>query len=451
MEREIRETPPSGRSSRGGGSAAGDGLRSGQSGGGPGAPTADNDGRGNAFLHSVRLSEVVADHSSRISTGIGELDRALGGGLVVGSTVLVGGEPGIGKSTLMLQMAGEVSRTGTVLYISGEENIAQIRRRAERLNVSDTQISLLCTTSMDEILDELDGLQPRLVVIDSVQTMISPDAGTVPGTVNQIKYITHQIAEWAHRSGGTVIMVAHVTKEGQIAGPKVVEHLVDAVLLFEHSDGELRFLRATKNRFGAIEELGIFTMESNGLIELREPGRLFLGTAEGERPAGVVAAPCYEGSRVLLVEIQALTVAAKGAVSRSFSERIDTRRVGRVAAVLEKHAGVRFSDQDVYVNVAGGMRIQDVAIDLPLALALYSARTGLAVPAGMLATGELTLAGEVRPVTHRGQREKAALDMGFTRLVGPEGAAGPSGSIWRSVSTISNAIKSVFGAPKGVS
>lgn len=409
---------------------------------------------------SLPLSQIPTDHSARVSTGIGELDRALGGGLVLGSTVLIGGEPGIGKSTLMLQMAGAASTpktastpqtasppsTSSVLYISGEENASQIKRRAERLNVADTDISLLCTTSTEDIMDELDLLHPHLVIIDSIQTMISPDAGTVPGTVNQIKSITHQLTDWAHRNNTTVIMVAHVTKEGQIAGPKAVEHLVDAVLLFEHSGSDLRFLRATKNRFGAIEELGIFVMQSEGLIELREPGRMFLGAERGARPAGVVAAPCYEGSRVLLVEIQALTVAAKGAVSRAFSERIDNRRVGRVAAVLEKHVGIRFSDQDIYVNVAGGMRIQDVAIDLPLALALYSARTGLTLPAGTLATGELTLAGEIRPVSHRPQREKAALEMGFTRLVGPAATGGGATdpSIWQPETTIAAAVQTVF-------
>jgi DNA repair protein RadA/Sms len=436
VEREIRESGPAGTGTGAGhsGITRGRGGNAGNGGGSPGDP---------AFRNSLRLSEIPAEHSSRISTGIGELDRALGGGIVLGSTVLIGGEPGIGKSTLMLQMAGMAHH---ILYVSGEENAAQIRRRAERLGVDGTNVSLLCTTSIDDVMDELELIRPQLAVIDSVQTMVSSEAGTVPGTVNQIKFITHLIADWAHRTNSAVIMVAHVTKEGQIAGPKVVEHLVDAVLLFEHSGGDLRFLRATKNRFGAIEELGIFTMESEGLIELREPGRLFLGAERGVRPAGVVAAPCYEGSRVLLVEIQALTVPAKGAVSRAFSERIDTRRVGRVAAVLEKHVGIRFSDQDMYVNVAGGVRIQDVAIDLPLALALYSARTGLTLPAGTLATGELTLAGEIRPVSHRPQREKAAQEMGFTHLVGPEGGTAPEATIWHGRPSIASAVKEVFGS-----
>jgi len=350
-----------------------------------GHAAAEGEGPGSGGLLSRRLGEISPEHSARISSGLGELDRALGGGLMPGSTVLIGGEPGIGKSTLMLQMAGSITG-GSVLYVSGEESASQIRQRADRLKLPVDgvagSLSLLCSSDLDDLLDELDHLKPRIVVVDSVQTMIAADAGAVPGTVNQIKFVTHELTEWARRTRACILMVAHVTKEGQIAGPKVVEHMVDAVLLFEHSGSDLRFLRATKNRFGAIEEVGIFTMEHRGLVELTDPGRIFLGGERGVRPAGVVAAPCYEGSRVLVVEIQALTVPAKGSVSRSFSDRIDNRRVSRVAAVLEKHVGVRFSDQDVYVNVAGGMRIQDVAIDLPLALALYSARTGLTLPAG---------------------------------------------------------------------
>jgi DNA repair protein RadA/Sms len=429
-------------------------------------------------LLSRRLGDISPEHSSRISSGLGELDRALGGGLMPGSTVLIGGEPGIGKSTLMLQMAGSITG-GSVLYVSGEESVSQIRQRADRLKLpvdgSAGGLSLLCSSDIDDLLDELDHLEPRIVVVDSVQTMIAADAGSVPGTVNQIKFVTHELTEWARRTRGCILMVAHVTKEGQIAGPKVVEHMVDAVLLFEHSGSDLRFLRATKNRFGAIEEVGIFTMEQRGLVELTDPGRIFLGGERGVRPAGVVAAPCYEGSRVLVVEIQALTVPAKGSVSRSFSDRIDNRRVSRVAAVLEKHVGVRFSDQDVYVNVAGGMRIQDVAIDLPLALALYSARTGLTLPAGTLATGELSLAGEIRPISHHSQRDRAAREMGFTRLVGPEsstrgstrtgndrgGSGGDTGEgtshhasrgsagIWQNVTSLPGAVKTVFGESLG--
>jgi DNA repair protein RadA/Sms len=352
----------------------------------------------------------------------------------------------------MLQLAGAVAREAA-LYVSGEESASQIRRRAERLGLDpagDTmQVSLLCTSRVEDILDELERTQPRVVVVDSVQTMISPDAGAVPGTANQLKVLTGELAGWAHETRGCVLMVAHVTKEGQIAGPKVIEHMVDAVLLFEHAGSDLRFLRATKNRFGATEEVGIFTMEQDGLSELRDPGRVFLGGERGVRPAGVVAAPCHEGSRVLVVELQALVVPAKGSVSRSFSDRIDSRRVSRVAAVLEKHVGVQLADQDLYVNVAGGIRIQDVAIDLPLALALYSAYTGRTLPAGTLACGELTLAGEIRPISHQAQRERAAVEMGFETVVGPSGSsrgrAETGSSSWRAASTVASAIREVFG------
>ncbi|SIQ28473.1 DNA repair protein RadA/Sms [Alkalispirochaeta americana] len=396
---------------------------------------------------SALLSQVAAPASARLSTGIGELDRALGGGLMEGSTVLIGGEPGIGKSTLLLQAAASV-QAGPVLYVSGEESPAQIRQRADRLGISQAPLHLLCSAHMGTIQEELKRLDPRLVIVDSVQTMIVPEAGAVPGTINQIKTVTHELAEWSRLRGAQVILVAHVTKEGQIAGPKVVEHLVDAVLLFEQSGSDLRFLRATKNRFGAIEEVGIFTMEQTGLVELTDPGRIFLGTDRTSPPPGVVAAPCYEGSRVLVVEIQALTVPAKGAVSRTFSDRIDNRRVSRVAAVLEKHLGVTFSDQDIYINVAGGIRIQDVAIDLPLAVALFSARQGKELPSGVLATGELSLAGEVRPVSHRAQRIKAAEEMGFSRLIGPPGAAGSTTSQihWMEAPRIAQAIRQAFTA-----
>lgn len=390
------------------------------------------------------LNEIPGDHGARISTGLNELDRPLGGGLVLGTTILIGGEPGIGKSTLMLQMAGSIKIPQPILYVSGEENPGQVKRRAERLQISGDHLELLCTTDADLVFDELRRIEPGIVVVDSVQTLVSHEAGIVPGTVNQIKLITHQLAEWAHRTNATVLMVAHVTKEGQIAGPKVVEHVVDAVLLFEQSGSDLRFLRATKNRFGAIEELGIFSMEARGLVELREPARVFLGGERGVRPAGVVAAPCHEGSRVLMVEIQALTVPAKGSVSRAFSDRIDNRRVNRVAAVLEKHVGIRFSDQDIYINVAGGVRIHDVAIDLPLALALYSARTDRTLPAGICATGELSLAGEIRPISHKTLRHKAAVEMGFRQILGPSNREETrSESTWHELATIAEAISAL--------
>lgn len=399
--------------------------------------------------YATPLTAIDAARTERTSTGIGEFDRALGGGLVHGATVLVGGEPGIGKSTLMLQAAGKIGAQGrTVLYVSGEESAAQIRRRADRLGIEGSHIHLLCSGEVPRIEAELQRLHPDLVVIDSVQTLLCAEAGTVPGTVNQIKFATHTVGEWTRDHNAAALLVAHVTKEGQIAGPKVVEHMVDAVLFFEHSGAELRFLRAAKNRFGAVEEVGIFAMSADGLHEITDPARAFIADAGSARPAGVVAAPCFEGSRVLMVELQALTVSAKGAMSRTFSDRVDPRRVSRVAAVLEKHVGIRFADQDMYVNVAGGFRIQDVGVDLPLAVALYSARTGLPVNAGTVATGELTLAGEIRPVSHAALRARAALDLGFLRVVGPTHGhqSGKLPAHWHGQKTIAAAIQAIFGA-----
>lgn len=415
-----------------------------------GGSAATAPGRTSEVLATARpLSSIEAGSAARTGTGLGEFDRALGGGLVHGATVLIGGEPGIGKSTLMLQAAGHLAaRNNAVLYVSGEESAGQIRRRADRLGIDGRAIHLLCSANLERIESELRRLKPAVVVVDSLQTIIAEEAGTIPGTVNQIKFATHAIGEWARDHNAAAMLVAHVTKEGQIAGPKVVEHMVDAVLFFEHSGAELRFLRAVKNRFGAIEEVGLFVMGADGLHELSDPARAFLHAGEEERPAGVVATPCFEGSRVLMVELQALTVTAKGTVSRTLSDRIDPRRVSRVAAVLEKQLGVRFSDQDIYVNVAGGFRVQDVGVDLPLALALYSARTGLAIDRGTVATGELTLAGEVRPVGHAVSRARAALDLGFSTVVGA--ARGHDREKlperWVGVSTIVHGIRSVFGA-----
>jgi DNA repair protein RadA/Sms len=275
-----------------------------------------------------------------------------------------------------------------------------------------------------------------VIVIDSIQTLYNPDAGEVPGTVNQLRYGCHEIVSWAKEHEAAVFLIAHVTKGGQIAGPKLIEHMVDTVLHFDQAAGDIRILRAAKNRFGSVDEVGLFTMDERGLTEVKNPEALFLTRREGELPAGIAVAPIFEGSRPLLVEIQALTVPAKGGLSRISSDRIDGSRVSRVAAVLEKHTGVRFSDQDVYVNVAGGMRINDPGAELPLALALYSARTGTPLPAGVAAAGELSLAGEVRPTTHLRRRIKAAADLGYPKSVVP----GQDG-----VRRIQDAIKAVWG------
>ncbi|MBT3273538.1 MAG: DNA repair protein RadA [Spirochaetales bacterium] len=398
---------------------------------------------------SVPLSSISSDQGERISSNIDEVDRVLGGGLVRGSSILIGGEPGIGKSTLMLQTAAAADMKGRVLYVTGEESAAQLKQRADRVGIKDSAVEVLCETDLESVLRSLQSLKPTLVVIDSIQTLVSPELGTVPGTPNQIKYCCHEIITFCRERGCPVFLVAHVTKEGAIAGPKLIEHMVDTVLYFDQSSSELRILRASKNRFGSVDEIGLFTMGARGLEQVRNPASLFLVHRDGELPPGIIVAPVYEGSRVLLVEIQSLVVPAKGAVSRIFSDRIDSGRVSRTAAVLEKHLSLRFADQDIYINVAGGIKIHEVGIELPLGLALYSARTSVPVPNKTAAAGELTLAGEIRPISHMPRRVRTAREMGFTNVIGSPPQEKSDNPDWRAVSSISDSISAVFGKRSG--
>lgn len=407
-------------------------------------PSSPGSSRSPHKTESVPLSAIQLDAGSRISSRIEEVDRVLGGGLMKGSSVLVGGEPGIGKSTLMLQVAADFDTNGRILYITGEETPGQIRMRAERLGVENSSLEVLCETDLASITASLNALKPVVTIVDSIQTLISPELGSIPGTVNQIKYGCHEIISWTRDRRSSVFLVAHVTKEGTIAGPKVIEHLVDTVLYFEQPDSELRILRATKNRFGSVDEIGLFTMSGTGLVQVRNPSSVFMVHRDGELPPGVVVAPVFEGSRVLLVEIQALVVPAKSGVSRTFSDRIDAGRVSRTAAVLEKHLPLRFSDQDIYVNVAGGIRINEVGIELPLALALYSARTSIPVPAKTAAAGEITLAGELRPIPHMSRRVRTARELDFINIIGPKPNAQDEQEQWAKYATIKESIGKVF-------
>jgi len=361
-----------------------------------------------ALPQTLPLSTVDPQEGSRIKSGIVELDRVLGGGIMKCSAVLVGGEPGIGKSTLLLQLAAAVETKGRVLYISGEESAGQLRLRADRLGLSKDKsnmerIEILCTGSLEEIETVLNSVKPVLVLVDSAQTLFSADGGSAPGGVNQMKFCSFELISWVKEHDAALFLTAHVTKEGLIAGPKTLEHMVDTVLYFEQNDKssalggttDCRFLRAAKNRFGSVDEIGIFTMGEQGLSPVEDTGRLFLVRREGELPPGVTTAAVLEGTRTILVEIQALTIPAKGSMSRVFSDKIDSGRVSRVSAALEKHLGLRLSDQDLYVNAAGGIRITEVGVELALAFALYSARTGLAIPAGLAIAGELSLTGKV--------------------------------------------------------
>ncbi|WP_304222185.1 DNA repair protein RadA [Gracilinema caldarium] len=373
----------------------------------------------NLNLSSIPLSAVDPQEGIRISSGVSELDRVLGGGMMKRSAILVGGEPGIGKSTLLLQVASSAETNGRILYISGEESAGQIRMRSDRLGIAGDRIEVYCSALLQDIERILEAVKPIIVIVDSVQTLYSPDIGMVPGTVNQMKYCSYELIHWVKEHDAVLFLVAHVTKDGQISGPKTLEHMVDTVLYFEQNEGDTRFLRASKNRFGSIDEIGLFSMQEKGLVPVEDPSTLFLVRRDGEIPPGIATAAVLEGSRPLLVEIQALVIPAKGAMSRVFSDTVDTSRISRIAATLEKHTKLCLSDHDMYVNVAGGIRISEVGLDLALAAALHSARTGLALPAKTFLAGELSLAGEVRPIRRLASRIKAGRALSFTRFIGP--------------------------------
>lgn len=403
-------------------------------------------GRGNNKVEKqkpVALSSIKAQENVRLSTGIEEFDRVLGGGATKRSAILLGGEPGIGKSTLLLQTVASAAKnygsTGKILYVSGEESAAQIKERANRLGIDCSNIQILCTSRLEDSLDALDALNPIFVIIDSIQTIYSAEAGLIPGTVNQLKYCANEFIGWVKERDSVLIMTAHVTKEGTIAGPKSMEHMVDTVISFERNNDDIRFLHAQKNRFGSVDELGIFSMTEKGLIPINDPSSLFLTKRKEKQPAGVACTPVFEGSRVFLVEIQALTVPAKSSLSRVYSEKIDSGRVARIAAVIEKRCGLRFSDQDIYVNVAGGVRLNESSIDAALAAALYSARTDLPVANNTAVFGELSLAGEIRPVGKCKQRIKAAQNLGFNCIICPEKEPGAE-----QICDIKNLISKIF-------
>lgn len=383
-------------------------------------------GRGKELVEKqkpVSLSSIHSENTTRIYTGIDEFDRVLGGGATKRSAILLGGEPGIGKSTLLIQTAASViqkQKDATVLYVSGEESCQQIKERADRLHLNCDGIQILSTSRLEDVLDAMDVLKPLMVIIDSIQTIYSVEAGIIPGTVNQLKYCSNEFISWVKERDSVLIMTAHVTKEGSIAGPKTMEHMVDTVISFERNNEDIRFLHAQKNRFGSVDELGIFTMSDKGLLPVLDPSSLFLTARKDKQPAGVACTPVFEGSRVFLVEIQALTVPAKASISRIYSEKIDSGRVARIAAVLEKRCGIVFSDQDIYVNVAGGIRLMESSIDSAIAAALYSARTDLPLENNISIFGELSLAGEIRPVNKTKQRIKACESLGFTNIVGPD-------------------------------
>jgi DNA repair protein RadA/Sms len=381
---------------------------------------------------AIDLTNLNADVPlpARMPTGIAELDRALGGGFVAGSATLIGGDPGIGKSTLLLQATAKLASAGRqVAYVSGEEAADQVRLRARRLGLGQAPVQLAAATSVRDILTTLQTAAPDLLVIDSIQTMHSDLIEGSPGTVSQVRASAGELIRFAKERGTAVVLVGHVTKDGSIAGPRVLEHMVDTVLSFEgERSHQYRILRAIKNRFGGTDEIGVFAMSELGLDEVSNPSALFL-THRDENVSGAIVFPALEGTRPVLVEIQALVVRlASGATPRRAVVGWDSARLAMILAVLEARCGLSFSTAEVYLNVSGGYRISDPAADLAVAAALVSALSERSLPSDAVAFGEIALSGEVRPVTHGPLRLKEAAKLGFERALVPAGVK-ESGSV----------------------
>jgi DNA repair protein RadA/Sms len=394
----------------------------------------------------------AAHEAARLPSGMPEFDRVTGGGFVRGSVVLVGGDPGIGKSTLLIQVAAALARAGhRSVYISGEEAVAQIRLRADRLGLTDAPVEVAAETSVEDIIATLsEGPAPRLVIADSIQTMWTESVESAPGTVTQVRGSAQALIRFAKRSGAARILVGHVTKDGQIAGPRVVEHMVDAVASFEGESGQqFRILRAAKNRFGPTDEIGVFEMTGLGLREVANPSELFLSRRDLGTPGTAVFAG-IEGTRPLLVEIQALVAQSTLGTPRRAAVGWDTNRMAMVLAVLEAHCGLHFGSYDVYLNVAGGLRIQEPAADLAAAAALCASLANAALPPDAVYFGEISLSGGVRAVPQSLARLKEAAKLGFTRAIGPESVRTEPGEPnvkLRPVSTLSALVADIL--PQG--
>lgn len=371
-------------------------------------------------INVVSLSEVSVDDHTRIETGMQELDRVLGGGIVPGSLVLVGGDPGIGKSTLLLQVCQKLAQERSVLYISGEESLSQIKLRANRMGEFQENLKLLCETNLDTIRNVIENRKPELVIIDSIQTMYSEDVSSAPGSVSQVRESTHVFMQLAKGLGITIFIVGHVTKEGTVAGPRVLEHMVDTVLYFEGDrHASYRILRGVKNRFGSTNEIGVFEMRQNGLVEVENPSEYML-SGKPENASGSVVACSMEGTRPLLIEIQALVCESNFGMPRRTATGTDYNRVNLLMAVLEKRIGLHMSNCDAYVNIAGGIKMNEPAIDLGIVMALVSSYKNRPVDEKMIVFGEVGLSGEVRAVSMPEQRVAEAKKLGFEICVVPE-------------------------------
>lgn len=375
------------------------------------------------------LKDVEQTEHRRVSTGIGEFDRVLGGGLVEGAVVLVGGDPGIGKSTLLLQAVARMAAELPVLYVTGEESLAQVAGRAHRLELLLDGVNALAETGVESILQHAAKAGPRLIVADSVQTLWTESLTAAPGSVSQVRESAARLVRFAKETGTAVFLVGHVTKEGGIAGPRVLEHMVDAVLYFEGESGSrFRLLRAFKNRFGAVNELGVFAMGDKGLKEVSNPSAIFLSGGSTHQPGSCVMVT-REGTRPLLVEVQALVDASPLSNPRRVAVGLEQNRLAMLLAVLHRHGGVLVGDQDVFVNVVGGIRVQETAADLPVLLAVLSSLQDRPLAEKTIAFGEVGLSGEIRPVPNGEDRLREAATHGFRRAIVPKANAPKGGSV----------------------
>ncbi|MCI7796705.1 MAG: DNA repair protein RadA [Lachnospiraceae bacterium] len=384
-------------------------------------------GRGAA---PVRITEISLEEQDRTPTGFGELDRVLGSGIVKGSMVLVGGDPGIGKSTLLLQVCRNLAHGGKkVLYISGEESLKQIKMRANRIGSIDGELYFFCETNLDRISEAVQQENPDVVIIDSIQTMYREDVTSAPGSVSQVRESTSLLMQLAKGLGITIFIVGHVTKEGVVAGPRVLEHMVDTVLYFEGDRNDTyRILRAVKNRFGSTNEVGVFEMQGQGLVEVTNPSEMMI-SGRPKEASGAVVACSLEGTRPILLEVQALVTATNFGMARRTANGVDYNRINILLAILEKRCGYAMSRYDAYVNIAGGIRMNEPALDLAVVMALVSSFKNREVDPGMLIFGEVGLSGEVRGVSQAAQRVSEAKKMGFTTCVLPKANLGKMKSV----------------------
>ncbi len=369
----------------------------------------------------IPLQQVQAEYASRYTSGYGELDRVLGGGILPGSYVLIGGDPGIGKSTLMLQMAEKIAQQDkTVLYVAGEESPYQIKMRADRLGLISENMLILPETNIDLIVEQIRALQPAAVVIDSIQSVYSPELGGTPGSMAQIRDCAGILMDVAKTLNITIFLVGHVTKEGAVSGPKLLEHTVDAVLYFEGDKyRNLRILRTVKNRFGSTQEIGVFEIQHDGLQEVANPSQLFLSTNSYQNHPGSVIVASLEGSRPILVELQALVGQSTYPSPRRVANGVEHNRLNQIVAVLERRVGLDFSHQDIYVNVVGGLKIDEPAADLGIALAIITSHRNISMLPGTVVSGEIGLTGEVRPISQAEKRIRESERIGFSRMILP--------------------------------